>query len=159
MKLAIPTVDGEFTAHYSERGLAQLDFAGDQRSHSSDTLAPARASEWHKTTTLALKEILAGKNPAKLPPLDLSCGTEFQRRVWNALLKIRAGKTQSYGQVAEAINHPRSTRAVGGACGANPIPVIVPCHRVLAAKGRLGGFSSGLDWKVKLLNREGIQLC
>ena len=62
---------------------------------------------------------------------------------------------KSYGQVAQGIGRPGAVRAVGQACGANPIPVMIPCHRVLAAGGKLGGFSSGLDWKRKLLAREG----
>lgn len=159
MKLAIPTAADEFTAHYSEHGLAQLDFPDDERSHDSDTSASPEAKAWNATTTHALKEILAGRAPEKLPPLDLSCGTEFQRRVWHVLLQIGMSETKSYAEVAEAIGNPKAVRAVGGACGANPVPVIVPCHRVLAAKGRIGGFSSGLDWKLKLLAREGVQLC
>ncbi len=74
------------------------------------------------------------------------------------MLKIGCGRTLSYGQVAAAIGNPKALRAVGGACGANPVPVFVPCHRVLAANDGIGGFSSGLDWKRKLLAREGITL-
>jgi O-6-methylguanine DNA methyltransferase len=156
MKLAVPTAEGEFIAHYSEAGLAQLDFPGDERTSRNDAQKPAQVRKWHATTTLALKEILAGKTPRTLPPLDLSCGTDFQRSVWHALLRIAPGQTKSYGEIAADIGRPAATRAVGGACGANPIPVIVPCHRVLAAKMQLGGFSSGLKWKRKLLVREGI---
>jgi O-6-methylguanine DNA methyltransferase len=72
--------------------------------------------------------------------------------------KIGCGKTSSYGQLAQAIGRPKAVRAVGGACGANPIPVFVPCHRVLAANHRIGGFSSGLKWKELLLAREGVLL-
>lgn len=68
---------------------------------------------------------------------------------------IPFGETVSYQAIALSINNPKACRAVGGACGANPIPVLVPCHRVLAANQRLGGFSGGLDWKIKLLKREG----
>ena len=68
--------------------------------------------------------------------------------------KIRCGKTWSYGDVAKAIGNPKALRAVGGACGANPIPVLVPCHRVLAANHKLGGFSAGLSWKIKLIDIE-----
>jgi O-6-methylguanine DNA methyltransferase len=105
-----------------------------------------------------LNEILAGREPRVLPPLDLSSGTEFQRRVWNALRRIASGRTRSYAEVATEIGRPRATRAVGGACGANPIPVLVPCHRVLAANRALGGFSGGLGWKRKLLAREGVAI-
>jgi O-6-methylguanine DNA methyltransferase len=107
-------------------------------------------------TERALKQALSGKSPGKWPPLDLSAGTEFQRCVWNALREIRSGQTKSYAQVAQAIDRPGAVRAVGQACGANPIPVVIPCHRVLAAGGKLGGFSAGLDWKLKLLRREGV---
>ena len=72
------------------------------------------------------------------------------------MLKLGPGKTKSYGEIAEAISKPKAVRAVGGACGANSIPVLVPCHRVLAAGGKIGGFGSGLDWKRRLLAKEGI---
>ena len=71
--------------------------------------------------------------------------------------KISLGKTKSYGEIASAIGNPKAVRAVGGACGANPVPVLVPCHRVLAANKKLGGFGGGLDWKRSLLKREGIK--
>ncbi len=108
-------------------------------------------------TTDALKKILAGREPKKFPPLDMA-GTEFQKSVWSALRKISSGKTKSYGEIAQAIGRPKAVRAVGGACGANPVPVLVPCHRVLAANKKLGGFSGGLDWKRSLLKREGVKL-
>jgi O-6-methylguanine DNA methyltransferase len=89
--------------------------------------------------------------------MDWTGATEFQQAVWRQMLKLRPGQTMSYGEIAAAIGKPRALRAVGGACGANPIPVLVPCHRVLAARGRLGGFSGGLEWKRRLLAREGIE--
>jgi O-6-methylguanine DNA methyltransferase len=156
MKLAVPTAEGEFIAHYSEAGLAQLDFPGDERTRRNDAQNPPQARKWHAATTLALQEILAGKTPRSQPPLDLSCGTDFQRSVWQALLRIAAGQTKSYGEIAAEIGSPAATRAVGAACGANPIPVIIPCHRVLAAKMRLGGYSGAAGWKEKLLAVEGV---
>jgi O-6-methylguanine DNA methyltransferase len=114
-----------------------------------------KLSKWHRTTETALKKILAGKK-SKLPPLDWTGKTEFQKSVWRQMLKISTGKTKSYGEIAAAIGNPKAVRAVGGACGANPVPVLVPCHRVLAANKKLGGFSGGLDWKRSLLKREGI---
>lgn len=93
-----------------------------------------------------------------MPPFDLSAGTEFQQCLWRAMLEIPFGQTRSYGELARRIGQPKAVRAVGGACGANPIPVLVPCHRVLAAQQRLGGFSCGLNWKVELLTREGVLL-
>ena len=74
------------------------------------------------------------------------------------MTEIQFGQTRSYGEIAVGIGKPKAVRAVGGACGANPIPVLVPCHRVLAANRKIGGFSSGLDWKRTLLAREGINV-
>jgi O-6-methylguanine DNA methyltransferase len=159
-QLPISTGDGEFIAHYSGEGLAGLDFPSDRRAKlkSTNDAVPVYVLVWHRSTTAALARALAGKTSESLPPLDLSAGTSFQQRVWNALRKIKAGKTRSYGEIARDIGQPKAVRAVGGACGANPIPVFVPCHRVLAANRKLGGFSGGLDWKRKLLGREGIQV-
>ncbi len=88
-------------------------------------------------------------------PLDPQ-GTEFQRQVWQALQKIPFGTTLSYKQIAEMINNPRAVRAVGLANGRNPIPIIIPCHRVIAADGQLGGYSAGLWRKEWLLKHEGL---
>lgn len=160
IELGIPTRDGRFTARYSEKGLAQMDFPEVGSARRADrTLqqsVPTTVSRWHHATEAALKNILAGRMAKRLPPLDLSGGTEFQQAVWRELRKISPGKTKSYGEVAQAIGKPRAVRAVGGACGANPIPVLVPCHRVLAAHGKIGGFGGGLDWKRRLLAREGV---
>jgi methylated-DNA-[protein]-cysteine S-methyltransferase len=83
-------------------------------------------------------------------------GTEFQRAVWNELLAIPYGQTRSYLQIAVSLGKPTATRAVGAANGANPIPIIVPCHRVIGADGSLTGFGGGLDIKRKLLELEGL---
>jgi O-6-methylguanine DNA methyltransferase len=118
----------------------------------------AKIRGWHRANEAALKKALAGCAAGRLPPLDWSGKTEFQKSVWRELQNISPGKTKSYGEIAEAIGKPNAVRAVGGACGANPIPVIVPCHRVLAANKKLGGYSGGLEWKRSLLTREGIDL-
>jgi O-6-methylguanine DNA methyltransferase len=159
--MPIPTPDGEFIARYSRRGLCGLEFPTGAKRRKSETGAvrpPAQIRRWHAAASKALKLALAGRPPGPLPPLDLSGGTEFQRRVWRTLRKIARGRTWSYAQVARAIGYPKAARAVGGACGGNPIPVLVPCHRVLAANSGLGGFSAGLNWKRALLKREGIRL-
>ncbi len=83
-------------------------------------------------------------------------GTEFQCRVWQALTKIPPGTTVSYRDIAQAIGQPRASRAVANACAANPVPVAVPCHRVIQADGRLGGYRYGLDKKIALLGSEGL---
>ncbi|HYL20259.1 MAG TPA: methylated-DNA--[protein]-cysteine S-methyltransferase [Gemmatimonadales bacterium] len=87
-------------------------------------------------------------------PLE-PAGTAFQRRVWTALRAIPYGTTLSYGELARRLGDPRATRAVGAANGSNPIPIIVPCHRVIGARGELTGFGGGLDRKRWLLEHEG----
>jgi O-6-methylguanine DNA methyltransferase len=159
VELPISTPDGKFVAHYSEKGLAEIDWPKVGRASSraaKKEIVPAKIRAWHRTTETALKKILAGKK-SKLPPLDWTGKTEFQKSVWRQMLKISTGKTKSYGEIAAAIGKPKAVRAVGGACGVNPVPVLVPCHRVLAANKKLGGFSGGLDWKRSLLKREGIK--
>ncbi len=162
VELPIATRDGIFLAHYSPKGLAELDFP-----HRDGLISPSKRAvnskqislqilRWHRLTTDALKKVLAGIKPKEFPPFDWTGKTEFQKSVWNAMRKLSPGKTKSYGEIAEAIGHPRAVRAVGSACGANPIPVLIPCHRILAANKKIGGFGSGLDWKYNLLAREGI---
>jgi len=87
-------------------------------------------------------------------PLAMN-GTTFQKRVWKALRGIPYGETRSYRDIAESIGSPRATRAVGAANGRNPVAIIVPCHRVIAADGSLGGYSGGLRTKRLLLDHEG----
>jgi O-6-methylguanine DNA methyltransferase len=160
LALAIATADGEFLAHYSAAGLCALEFPAATRraGRGEPAVVPPKIRVWHQTVAKALARALAGQPPGRLPPLDLSSGTDFQRRVWRALCAIAPGRTRSYAEVAAAVGQPRAARAVGGACGANPIPVFVPCHRVLAAHNALGGFSAGLKWKRLLLAREGIRV-
>jgi O-6-methylguanine DNA methyltransferase len=177
VELPVSTRDGQFTARYSEKGLAELNFpnakpvVAPERSEGGpvrrasmravgasphSALRTPQLKTWHRATESALKTILAGGEPRELPPLDLNGATDFQKSVWRELRNISSGKTRSYGEIAERIGKPKAVRAVGGACGANPIPVLIPCHRVLAANKKLGGFSGGLDWKRKLLAREGL---
>jgi O-6-methylguanine DNA methyltransferase len=161
---SVPTPDGEFLASYSDKGLCRLEFPSAAKPRKRvrasafrpATEPPPQTRRWHTALTRVLTRALAGEPPGELPPLDLSAGTAFQQAVWQALCRIPRGRTWSYTQVAQAVGRPKAVRAVGQACGANPIPVLVPCHRVLAAGHRLGGYSGGLHWKRTLLAREGI---
>ena len=83
-----------------------------------------------------------------------TAGTEFQRSVWQALTRIPVGETRSYGELAAAIGRPKAVRAVGAANGANPVSIVVPCHRVIGADGSLTGYGGGLPLKRKLLEHE-----
>lgn len=99
------------------------------------------------------KQLFSGGKDVR-PAFHFPDGPDFHRKVWKALLRIPAGRTRTYGDIARTIGHPRAARAVGQACGANPLPLVIPCHRVTAANGRLGGFSCGLPWKKLLLECE-----
>ncbi len=158
--MLIPTSVGKFLAHYSNNGLVELNFPHRYKLSGKNLEKNPQTPEirkWHQTTIAALKGMLAGKKVKKLPPLD-PAGTEFQKSVWREMRKIPSGKTRSYGEVAKAVGKPKAVRAVGGACGANPIPIFTPCHRVLAANHKIGGFSSGLHWKRTLLAAEGVAI-
>jgi len=87
-------------------------------------------------------------------PLNLLKSTSFQRRVWREVCKIPYGKTSSYQEIAKRIGSPASARAVGQALRKNPLPLIIPCHRVIRSDGSLGGFSQGIEWKKRLLRLE-----
>ena len=102
-----------------------------------------------------LKRYFAGEPENLNQPLDLQ-GSQFQIQVWSKLREIPAGTVATYGDIAAHIGRPRGARAVGQACGRNPVVLFVPCHRVVAAHGGLGGFGSGLDVKQALLNHEGV---
>ncbi|WP_017754103.1 methylated-DNA--[protein]-cysteine S-methyltransferase [Calidifontibacillus oryziterrae] len=104
-----------------------------------------------------LTEYFNGERERFTMELDLY-GTPFQQKVWKELLKIKYGSTKSYKDISEAISSPKAARAVGSAIGRNPIPIVIPCHRVITSNGRLGGFSGGLDKKEKLLALENIPL-
>ncbi len=101
-----------------------------------------------------LNKYFSGKKTGKLPKLGFATGTDFQKRVWNELLAIPTGETVSYGELARRIDSPKAVRAVGAAVGRNPISIMVPCHRVVGAGGKLTGYAGGLEKKNWLLEHE-----
>lgn len=101
-----------------------------------------------------LQEYFAGQRTQFELPLAPT-GTPFQQRVWQQLLTVPYGQTVSYQAIAEAIDNPRACRAVGGANGNNPIPIIIPCHRIIGANGTLTGYTGGIHKKIWLLQHEG----
>jgi O-6-methylguanine DNA methyltransferase len=108
-----------------------------------------------KKATLSVLRKVTGKGSHKGGTLKLHMtGTDFQLKVWKELLKVPAGDTISYAELARRIKKPKAMRAVGNAMGANPVPIMVPCHRVIASGGGLGGFGGGLDLKRRLLSAE-----
>lgn len=142
-KLLLTADEKALTGIYFESKQAPLEDGWESRS-SHPILKAARRQ---------LEEYFAGKRKAFDLPLAPK-GTVFQRRVWKALERIPYGKTQSYGEIARKIKNPKAVRAVGAANGANPIPIVVPCHRVIGADGKLIGYGGGLPRKQKLLALE-----
>ncbi|MBC7714688.1 MAG: methylated-DNA--[protein]-cysteine S-methyltransferase [Rhizobacter sp.] len=123
-------------------------------------MAGAVKNDSHKILALAskqLNEYFSGKRKNFDLPLSPE-GTEFQNKVWDALLKIPYGEVWSYGKQAVYLKSPNAQRAVGGANGKNPIPVIIPCHRVIGSTGKLTGFAGGMEMKIFLLKLEGHEV-
>ena len=135
------------------KGLAGAWFEG-QKHHPGAFAAPeAPNDKLLQRAGRELREFFAGKRERFDVPLDLQ-GTPFQRSVWQRLLRIAAGTTRSYGEIAKEVGAAKAVRAVGGAVGRNPVSVIVPCHRVVGSNGSLTGYAGGLDRKRKLLELE-----
>jgi AraC family transcriptional regulator of adaptative response/methylated-DNA-[protein]-cysteine methyltransferase len=150
----------------TDRGICSIIFGKTKKDLVSvlkNEFPKAQISEISKQNNSALrkwifeiKHVLAGRNEGSHLPLDIY-GTAFQVKVWQALQQIPVGQTKSYTDVAKAIGKPKAFRAVANACGKNPVPILVPCHRVIRGNGDLGGYSGGLDKKIQLLKIEQIK--
>jgi O-6-methylguanine DNA methyltransferase len=117
-----------------------------------------RRPRWTVAAVRAIERFVAGKEIPATLPLDLALGTPFERRVWEETRRVPWGQVESYSAIATRAGAPRAVRAVGNALGKNPVPIVVPCHRVIHVAGSIGGFTSGLDWKRYLLSLERGQL-
>ncbi len=151
----VPSPLGAIELQASPRGLCGLKFL------SRGVAVPTRV--WSppvlKEAADALSEYFSGNLKSFDIPLDLSGVTPFQRTIYELLVDVPFGTITTYGSLAEAANlTPEASRAVGGAVGANPLPIIIPCHRVIRTDRKLGGYSGGLDRKVELLRLEGIDV-
>ena len=151
--LVIASPVGKLRLVASDKGLVAIDIRKHTKQEVSSKNASAQAILIK--TKKQLEQYFAGKRTSFDVELDL-VGTEFQVQAWRALSRIPFGKTISYGQQASNIKKPKAFRAVGSANGKNPIPIIVPCHRVVASDGSLGGYSLGLKMKKQLLALEGV---
>lgn len=144
MKRTVSSPIGPITLEEKEGKLVGLEFGGEIHHDFSSLLYEGEKE---------LREYFSGKRKEFSIPIAPE-GTEFQQRVWEALLSIPYGETRTYGDIARAIGNPKAVRAVGGANRRNPISIIVPCHRVIGADGSLTGYGGGLDKKIFLLNLE-----
>jgi methylated-DNA-[protein]-cysteine S-methyltransferase len=164
--LTIQVPFGVLFAEVTPKGVRRLDFMGALREpplkraedrswqHSDEQMSTAEVAIASKLET-QLAKYFAGERREFDVPLDLSGGSEFRRRVWRIVEGIPYGKTLSYAEVAAEAGNPNAYRAAGSACGANPIVILIPCHRVVGSDKRLHGFGGGLDTKAWLLQHEG----
>jgi O-6-methylguanine DNA methyltransferase len=149
----------------SGQGVCKLLFSDEGAKATLDRWLAVHIPAHELTTTSALlertcaelSEYFAGTRHDFTLSLDFQ-GSPFHRRVWLALTQIPYGHTVSYGHLARTLGAPKAARAVGAACGANPVPIIAPCHRVLGSDGSLHGFGGGLPMKAWLLRHEGVLL-
>jgi methylated-DNA-[protein]-cysteine S-methyltransferase len=148
---------GELRLAASDDGLVAVVFPDEKKKRVfANAKGSAEAHAHVDAAVAALKEYFAG-NRTDFKDIKLAPeGTAFQKSVWKALMKIPFGATKSYADIARAIGNPKAMRAVGLANGRNPIPIIVPCHRVIGANGALTGFGGGIPTKKALLEHEGV---
>ena len=160
MKLSLDAIDsplGPVAFASGDDGLVALDFSTAEALKARVLARRPGASFTPGGADIArrLRAYFAGR-PRALDELEVAPGgSPFQQRVWRELRRIPPGRTLSYSALAAAIGHPTAVRAVGAANGANPVPLVVPCHRVISATGGLGGYACGLDRKAWLLRHEG----
>jgi methylated-DNA-[protein]-cysteine S-methyltransferase len=143
---------------FTEQGLTALEFAGEGASPAPERNSPPpQLKPLFEAAKRELSAYFEGV-PTDFAALTLDPrGTLFQLRVWQELRRIPWGQTISYGELARRVGNPKASRAVGQANAVNPLPLIIPCHRVIAANGSLGGYSSGPDRKRWLLRHEGAR--
>ena len=154
----------EFVHHYHSKAVGWLELrvsAKGVRSISFISPPPRPIKSTHhplmQKLVTELDQYFAGNPITFSVPLDPESGTSFQRRVWEQLALIPYGKTRSYVDIARKVDCPRGGRAVGLANKNNPIPILIPCHRVIKADGNLGGYNSGIEIKKSLLELEGVR--
>lgn len=145
-KYVYNTIIGPIEIVEEDGYIVRLDFSIDEKIDTEET-------SLIKETYKQIEEYLLGNRKKFIVPIKLK-GTEFQKKVWNALLEIPYGETMSYKKIAEKIGNPKACRAVGMANHNNPIAIIVPCHRVIGSNRKLVGYAGGLDIKQKLLEIE-----
>ena len=136
-----------------QRALEQL---GDMAAGAAGAALAERADSDFDDLANRFRDYFRGGRQTFADDLDLSAGTPFQQAVWRTARTIPYGETRSYGWIATTIGRPKAARAVGQAMGSNPLAIVIPCHRVVAGDGGLGGFGGGLDMKRRLLGSEGM---
>ena len=147
---------GQVTITASEKGVTAIDLSSQDRVvRQQSTEGTDEAVAIVEEARAQLLAYIAGTRREFSFPVDCSAGTPFQRKVWRAITRIPYGRVRSYQWVAMRVGGKQYARAVGMALGANPVPIVVPCHRIISHDGSLGGFSCGLPLKRRLLSLEG----
>jgi len=148
---------GTFVLHGNEQGITGISLPGTCPLPKKPATASPRHSAILDDAARQITEFVNGERTTFDLPLSVT-GTQFQMRVWNIIQTIPFGHTLSYGEIGHRLGNKKMARAVGGAANANPVPLIIPCHRVIGANGRLTGFAGGLKMKKCLLTLEKEQL-
>lgn len=160
--IKIPEIKRVFLIAKNEKGVCEISFSSNekefiktlgQKFNINIKYSPSKL----KSEIKQIREYFAGKRKNFYMKLFLQ-GTEFQKSVWRAIAKIGYGKTSSYYDIAKNIKNPSALRAVGSACGKNPLPIVIPCHRIISKDGSIGGFGGGLPLKRKMLKIEKIKI-
>ena len=161
-KIEIPELSRTLLIAKNDKGVCSIEFYSDERKfrdmlnrNYKDTLklAPGKM----KSEVKQIQEYFSGKRKNFSMKLYMK-GTDFQKKVWKAIAEICYGKTKSYFDIAKRIKNINALRAVGTACGKNPLPIVIPCHRVISKDGGIGGFGGGLQLKRKMLKIEKVRI-
>ncbi len=161
-----PALGGWCAAAWTDKGLSALVIPQKVKATAfkklQEYLPPAPIGFWDKPLSpvpsgirIQAQRALKGK-PYRFKSFDISFLTSFQQRILNATCQIPYGQTRTYGWVARKAESPRAFRAAGQALNRNPVAVFIPCHRVVAGEKKLGGYGGGIDWKIRLLEKEGV---
>lgn len=161
-KIKIPKISRTFLIAKNKKGVCSIEFYSDEskfrgmlkRKFNEKVIF---APEKMKNEVRQIQEYFSGKRRNFSMKLYMR-GTDFQKKVWKAISKVGYSKTASYFDIAKSIKNPNVLRAVGTACGKNPLPIVIPCHRVITKDGGIGGFGGGLPLKRKMLKIEKVQI-
>jgi len=161
-KIKIPELKRVFLIAKNEKGVCEIFFSSNEKEFTKSLKQKFNDKAEYSTAKLKseikqIQDYFAGKRKKFSMKLFMK-GTDFQKNVWRAIAKISYGKTASYYDIAKIIKNPDALRAVGTACGKNPLPIVIPCHRVISKDGGIGGFGGGVSLKKRMLMIEKVKL-
>jgi methylated-DNA-[protein]-cysteine S-methyltransferase len=157
-KFKVPVLKRYLVIAKNEKGICEISFSGNEKQFVKRLYKKYRVEAKYslirlKNEVQQIQEYYNGERKKFNFSLSIK-GTEFQKRVWHEISKVPYGETISYSNLAKKIKNRNAVRAVGSACGKTPVPIVVPCHRVISNNGSIGGFGGGIDLKVKMLEME-----